>query len=95
MKKIVTITTALLLLAAPLSHAAPFAETFQFTQPDGTQIAVWGEGDEFHAVFEHDGYTVLFDRATKMYLYATLSARCINRIPSLFVFGEYDTMSIM
>jgi len=53
-----------LLLTLQTSHAAPFARTFQFTQPDGTQSEVWGEGDEFYAVFEHDGYTVLFDRVT-------------------------------
>ncbi|MFH0938004.1 MAG: M6 family metalloprotease domain-containing protein [Planctomycetota bacterium] len=54
--------------------AAPFAEKIPFTQPDGTQIELWGEGDEFYAVFETlDGYTVVFDPATRAYHYAILS----------------------
>ena len=38
-------------LVAACASAAPFAKTFRFTQPDGTRIEVWGEGDEFRAVF--------------------------------------------
>ena len=54
---------------------APFAEKIPFTQPDGTQIMLWGQGDEFYAVFETlDGYTVMFSQQTKAYEYAQLSA---------------------
>lgn len=60
-------------LAAVSSFAAPFAQKVPFTQPDGTQIELWGEGDEFHAVFESlEGYTVVFDPATKTYYYALM-----------------------
>ena len=63
-----------LLGVAPLS-AAPFAETISFTQPDGTSIELWGQGNEFYAIFETlDGYSVVFDPTTKTYLYARLSA---------------------
>ena len=56
------------------SWAAPFAQKVQFAQPDGTRIELWGEGDDFHAVFESlDGYTVTFDPASKTYFYATVS----------------------
>ena len=55
------------------SYAAPFAQTFTFKQPDGEKIELWGEGDEFYAVFEHNGYTVMFDPTTKTYYYALLS----------------------
>lgn len=55
--------------------AAPFAEQISFTQPNGKQITLWGEGDEFYAVFETlDGYTVIYNPATKAYDYARLSA---------------------
>ena len=54
---------------------APFAKKIPFTQPDGTQIVLWGQGDEFYAVFETlDGYTVMFNQQTKAYEYAGLSA---------------------
>lgn len=55
-------------------RAAPFKKTFAFTQPDGTVIQLWGEGDEFYARFETlDGYTVIFDQTLKAYCFATLS----------------------
>ncbi len=55
--------------------SAPFEKTISFCQPDGTVISLWGKGDEFHAVFETlDGYTVVFNPATKAYEYADLSA---------------------
>jgi M6 family metalloprotease-like protein len=55
--------------------AAPFAEKIGFVQPDGTAIELWGEGDDFHAVFETlDGYTVTFDPVLKTYFYASVSA---------------------
>ena len=63
---------ALCLLVLPVSSwAAPFRGYFQFTQPDGYQLTVWGQGDEFHAVFETTtGYTVVFDPAQQAYFYA-------------------------
>jgi M6 family metalloprotease-like protein len=54
--------------------AAPFSKYIHFTQPDNTQITLWGEGDEFHAVFETTtGYTVVFDPQKKAYFYAERS----------------------
>ena len=65
----------LLLLCRTAALGAPFAEEVPFTQPDGTQITLWGQGDEFHAVFETlDGYTVMFNQQTRAYDYAALSA---------------------
>jgi M6 family metalloprotease-like protein len=55
--------------------AAPFAKRFTYTQPDGTVLELWGEGDEFHAVFETlDGHAVVFEPRTRSYQYARLSA---------------------
>ena len=46
--------------------AAPFAKRIPFVQPDGTAIELWGQGDEFYAVFETlDGYTVVYDQDRK------------------------------
>lgn len=49
--KITRAVSVLLLLSASM-FAAPFARKIAFTQPDGTPIELWGEGDEFSAVFE-------------------------------------------
>jgi M6 family metalloprotease-like protein len=55
--------------------AAPFAEFIEYTQPDNTQVTLWGEGDEFHADFETTtGYTVVFDPQQKAYFYAKRSS---------------------
>lgn len=65
---------ALLVIGVVAGQAAPFAERVTFTQPDRTQIELYGQGDEFYAVFETlDGYTVAFVPATKTYHYAKLS----------------------
>lgn len=63
------------LLCSPCSSlAAPFAENIEFTQPDGVRLTLWGEGDEFRAVFETTtGYTVIFDPALRTYFYAELA----------------------
>ena len=54
--------------------AAPFSDYFQFVQPDGEQLTLWGEGDEFHAVFETTkGYTVVFNPQKQAYFYAKRS----------------------
>ncbi|HZV80850.1 MAG TPA: M6 family metalloprotease domain-containing protein, partial [Geobacteraceae bacterium] len=56
------------------SWSAPFSKYFQFTQPDNEQITLWGEGDDFYAVFETtSGYTVVFDPEQQAYFYATRS----------------------
>ena len=58
-----------LLLAGKLL-AAPFAEWFQVDTPSGG-ARIWGEGDEFSAVFEsEDGRTLVFSRARRAYVYA-------------------------
>ncbi|MGA2091903.1 MAG: M6 family metalloprotease domain-containing protein [Sedimentisphaerales bacterium] len=72
---------AVVVLVTASVFAAPFAKKIPFTQPDGTEIELWGEGDEFYAVFETlDGYTVVFDPQTKAYHYAHLSADGNNLI---------------
>ena len=54
--------------------ASPFTDEIVFTQPDGAQIEMWGSGDEFYAWFETlDGYSVVFDRATRAYCFARVS----------------------
>jgi M6 family metalloprotease-like protein len=68
---------------AAAAWAAPFAKYFHFTQPDGTQLTLWGEGDEFHAVFETTtGYTVVFDRQKQAYYYAERAADGKNLVPT-------------
>ena len=63
-----------LLITTSVILAAPFEQIIQYRQPDGTQIELWGRGDEFHAVFETlDGYSVVFNPFTKAYHYAKLS----------------------
>lgn len=64
-----------LLFSSTCVWAAPFSTFVQFTQPDNEQITLWGEGDEFHAVFETTtGYTVVFDPQQQAYFYATRAA---------------------
>jgi M6 family metalloprotease-like protein len=64
-----------LLVLGQVILAAPFSKQISFKQPDGTQIRIFGEGDEFYAVFETlDGYSVTFDEALQGYCYAELSA---------------------
>ncbi len=87
--KILRVVSALFLMAACV-QAAPFAKTFKFTQPDGTRIEIWGEGDEFRAVFEHNGYTVVMDAARKTYTYARLSADGTELIPTRLDVGKAD-----
>ena len=62
-------------LLATVAPAAPFSQRVDYKQPDGTSVALWGHGDEFHAVFETlDGYAVVFDPATRAYFYAKPNA---------------------
>jgi M6 family metalloprotease-like protein len=75
--------------------AAPFAKKIPFTQPDGTEIELWGEGDEFYAVFETlDGYTVVFDPQTKAYHYAQRSADGNNLISAGMEVGKHDPAAL-
>jgi M6 family metalloprotease-like protein len=63
-----------LLLGVVTSHAAPFARRISFVQADGTEVQLWGQGTEFHAVFETlEGYTVVFDQDRMSYCFARLS----------------------
>ncbi|NQU09717.1 M6 family metalloprotease domain-containing protein, partial [bacterium] len=77
------------LLGAVTALAAPFAEKTQFQQPDGTKIILWGQGDEFYAVFETmDGYTVTFNPATKAYHYATVAVDGSSLVPTVLQVGQ-------
>ena len=83
-----------LMLASQLC-GAPFARFVDFTQPDGTRIKLWGEGDEFSAVFEtQDGYTVIFDPAAKAYAYASLSADGNTLVATPLQVGAGDPLSL-
>lgn len=74
---------------------APFSKTISFIQPDGAQIVLWGEGDEFHAVFETlDGYTVVFDAASSSYHYAMLSTDGNELLASGYPAGTVDPRSL-
>lgn len=65
------VMTVVCLLHPVHSYAAPFSKFFSYTQPDGTQLTLFGEGDEFQAVFETtNGYTVVFEPNTRTYYYA-------------------------
>lgn len=78
-----------LILFSVAAWAAPFEETFSFKQPDGTEIQIWGKGDEFHAVFETlDGYAVVFDQSIKAYVYASLSADGNELVPTSLIVGK-------
>ena len=71
----IVIATIIALLSGS-AQAAPFAESIEFRQPGGKLIKLWGEGDEFYAIFETlDGYSVTFDEARRGYCYARLSAK--------------------
>ena len=68
------IAAASLFLVTSVS-GAPFAKRIDYIQPGGEKIVLWGEGDEFHAVFETlDGYSVVFDSVQGGYCYAVAGA---------------------
>lgn len=51
-----------------------YGEQFEFTQPDGSRIALLGWGNQNYSVFETlEGYTVIKDPLTGFYQYAKLS----------------------
>lgn len=69
-------------LAIAVALGAPFARKFTYQQPKGPIVELWGQGDEFYSVFETlDGYTVVFNPATKAYHYATLAADGSDLVP--------------
>ncbi|MBJ6799193.1 M6 family metalloprotease domain-containing protein [Geomonas propionica] len=66
--------TVLLFVVPATSWGAPFSKYFNFVQPDHETIVLWGEGDDFHAIFETtEGYAVVFDNKKGAYFYATRS----------------------
>jgi len=85
----------LLALVPVLAFGAPFAERIPFTQPDGSQIVLWGEGDEFQAVFETlDGYSVLFNHRTRAYEFARLSADGNQLVSTGAAVGQGDPVAL-
>ena len=53
------------------ASAAPFAEWFFGTSPNGVRVRVWGEGDEYSIRYEaEDGHAVVKDATTRTYFYA-------------------------
>lgn len=86
---------ALLLVGAWAVLGAPFAKQFHFTQPDGTRITLWGQGDEFYAVFETlDGYTVRFNQQIQAYEYAQLSTDGDQLLSTGVVVGQGDPVAL-
>jgi M6 family metalloprotease-like protein len=64
----------LVMMSVVSSQGAPFARRISFTQADGTGVQLWGQGTEFHAVFETlEGYTVVYDPIRRSYCFARLS----------------------
>jgi M6 family metalloprotease-like protein len=81
----------LVLCAVGFLQGAPFARKVSFTRPDGSLLELWGQGDEFQAVFESlDGYTVFFDPNALDYYYATLSAGGTELVSSGIAVGQGD-----
>lgn len=73
------------------AEASPvFGETYQFTQPDGSEVPVVLFGDEFYMRMETpDGYTVVQDPDTGWFCYAELSSDGMSLISS----GEHYVAS--
>lgn len=60
-----------------------YAREFEFTQPDGTTLAVRGWGDQNEAVFETlDGYTVVENPVTGFYEYAAPGPDSDDLVPT-------------
>ena len=82
-------------LLAGIAQAAPFAKQFEFQQPNGLTINLWGQGDDFRSVFETlDGYTVVFDPPTKTYFYATVSPDGATLVPADLAVGNGNPQSL-
>ena len=94
-KKMAALLFGLILFTGTVVLAAPFAKTIQFEQPDGTQISLWGQGDDFYAVFETlDGYTVTYDPTQKTYFYATVSADGTQLLATNLEVGKSDPRTL-
>ena len=86
---------ALLMVCCTTVLASPFAKRVPFTQPDGTPITLWGQGDEFYAVFETlDGYTVVFSQQTRAYEYMQLSTDGEQFISTGVAVGQGDPAAL-
>lgn len=73
----------------------PFYEkSFRFTQPDGTSFDAMGWGDQHHAVFEVQGYTIVRDPVSGYYYYAKLSQDGADLEPGGVVVGTADPSQI-
>ena len=70
--------------------AVPFTGMRVETQPDGTEIELYTEGDEFFRHDEHNGYAVVFSEETKSYVYARLSDDGTELLPTHLVVGVDD-----
>jgi len=76
-------------LPARARPGGAFRSELAYTQPDGTQIRLWGQGDEFYAVTENlEGYTVVFDPASKTYYYARPSTDGSTLLPTAWQVGR-------
>jgi len=85
------IALIILLNGVHAAITAPFAKTFSYIQPGGVAIELWGQGDEFYAIFETlDGYSVVYVPEQKTYYYAQLSPDQNDLISSGLVVGEDD-----
>ena len=66
-----------IILTSGWLHAAPYGpggKEIEWTQPDGSKLTLRVFGDEYYGrTATLDGFTVVFDSATKTYHYATLS----------------------
>ena len=78
-----TVIGALAITAVTAAPYGPAGLPTEFTQPDGTQLKLRVFGDEFHGRTETtEGYTVVFDPATKTYYYAVRSADGSQLLPT-------------
>ena len=86
---------ALLVFCGLTVLGSPFAKRIPFTQPDGTPITLWGQGDEFYAIFETlDGYTVTFNQQSKAYEYVELSADGDRLVATGVAVGQGDPVAL-
>lgn len=81
----------LVLVVCFQSTAGPFAKNVSFIQPDGTEVTLHGQGNEFYAIFETlDGFTVTFDPETTAYYYAELSSDGNDFVSTGLLVGRAD-----
>ncbi len=79
-------------------HAAPYGPNgmeIEWTQPSGAKIPLRVFGDEFYGRTETlDGYTVVFDAASKTYKYATASADGQELVATGMVVGQGNPQAL-